>query len=272
MPMTFQGRAIGAPTRLPPISTVGSLSFSRPFNFATPPLSKKAPSKSDTWAETSATFPSPSMTAGFSLPGSPIRSSFMKYSEEPAIIAMEYPGVEILTTPLYTPPLMAFDIVSLFKQRNGENYKLHAKYINPAWAKVTQLIGYDKVWARAEGQYLWDADGQRTLDCVSGFCVSNIGHNHPVVRKALQDLLGETFPNLIQLDCSLLPGLLAEALVKRIPWLGMVYFGTSGREAMEAAIKFARASTGRQRILYADHSYHGVSYGALSVTGHAMWR
>jgi acetylornithine/succinyldiaminopimelate/putrescine aminotransferase len=167
---------------------------------------------------------------------------------------------------------MAFDIVGTFKQRLGENYKLHAKFINPAWAKVTQLIGYDKVWAKAEGCYLWDTDGQRTLDCVSGFCVSNIGHNHPVVRQALRDALNESLPNLIQLDCSLLPGLLAEALVQRIPWLDMVYFGNSGSEAIEAAIKFARASTGKQRILYADHSYHGVSYGALSVTGHSMWR
>lgn len=167
---------------------------------------------------------------------------------------------------------MAFDIVSTFKARLGENYKLHAQYINPAWAKVTQLIGYDKVWAKAEGCYLWDADGQRTLDCVSGFCVSNIGHNHPVVRQALRDALAETLPNLIQLDCSLLSGLLAEALVQRIPWLDMVFFANSGSEAIEAAIKFARASTGRHRILYADHSYHGVTYGALSVTGHAMWR
>jgi len=167
---------------------------------------------------------------------------------------------------------MTYDIVGTFKQRLGENYKLHAKFINPAWAKVTQLIGYDKVWAKAEGCYLWDSDGQRTLDCVSGFCVSNIGHNHPVVRQALRDTLNESLPNLIQLDCSLLAGLLAEALVKRIPWLDMVYFGNSGSEAIEAAIKFARASTGRQRILYAGHSYHGVSYGALSVTGHAMWR
>ena len=173
---------------------------------------------------------------------------------------------------LYTPTLMGFDIVGTFKQRLGENYKLHAKYINPAWAKVTQLIGYDKVWARAEGCYLWDTDGQRTLDCVSGFCVSNIGHNHPVVRQALKDALGESLPNLIQLDCSLLSGLLAEALVRRIPWLDMVFFANSGSEAIEAAIKFARASTGRQRVLYADHSYHGVTYGALSVTGHAMWR
>ncbi|HLY10241.1 MAG TPA: aspartate aminotransferase family protein [Planctomycetota bacterium] len=177
-----------------------------------------------------------------------------------------------MATSLYTPTLMAFDIVGTFKQRLGENYKLHAKYINPAWAKVTQLIGYDKVWAKAEGCYLWDTDGQRTLDCVSGFCVSNIGHNHPVVRQALKDTLGESFPNLIQLDCSLLSGLLAEALVQRIPWLDMVFFANSGSEAIEASIKFARASTGRRRILYADHSYHGVTYGALSVTGHLMWR
>ena len=83
---------------------------------------------------------------------------------------MKRNGVEILKRGLYTPPLMSFDIVATFRQRLGENYKLHAKFINPAWAKVTQLIGYDKTWAKAEGCYLWDTDGQRTLDCVSGFC------------------------------------------------------------------------------------------------------
>lgn len=167
---------------------------------------------------------------------------------------------------------MSFDILKLFHDRLGENYKLHTKHINPAWSKVSQLTGYDKVYARAEGCYLYDVDGKRTLDCVSGFCVSNIGHNHPVLRKALQDALGECLPNLLQLDCSLLSGLLAEAIVQRIPWLDRVYFGNSGSEAIETALKFARCATGRRRILYADHSYHGVSYGALSVTGHAMWR
>ncbi len=167
---------------------------------------------------------------------------------------------------------MSFDLLKTFKARLGENYKLHAKYINPAWAKVSQLTGYDKVYAKAEGCHLWDTEGRRYLDCVSGFCVSNIGHNHPVIRKALQDALSESLPNLLQLDCSLMSGLLAEALVQRIPWLDMVYFGNSGSEAIEAALKFARAATGRRRILYCDHSYHGVTYGALSVTGHKMWR
>ena len=167
---------------------------------------------------------------------------------------------------------MGLDIVGLFHARLGENYALHAKYINPSWAKVTQLIGYDKVYVKAEGCHLWDDNGKRYLDCVSGFCVSNIGHNHPVLRHALRDALDELLPNLIQLDCSLLCGLLAEALVERMPWLDMVFFANSGSEAIEAAIKFARCATGHQRILYANHSYHGVTYGALSVTGHPMWR
>lgn len=167
---------------------------------------------------------------------------------------------------------MSFDILKTFRQRLGENYALHAKYVNPTWARVTQLIGYDKVYAKAEGCHLWDNNGTRYLDCVSGFCVSNIGHNHPVVRQALREALTESLPNLIQLDCSLLSGLLAEALVQRIPWLEMVFFANSGSEAIEAAIKFARCATGRQRIVYAYGSYHGVTYGALSVTGHTMWR
>jgi len=167
---------------------------------------------------------------------------------------------------------LGFDILNLFRQRLGENSKLHAKYINPAWAKSMQLIGYDRIYTRAEGCHLWDKEGRCYLDCISSFCVSNIGHNHPVVRRALADVLAESLPNLIQLDIPLLSGLLAEALVKRIPWLDMVFFANSGSEAIEASLKFARCVTKRPRILYADHSYHGLTYGALSVTGHAMWR
>jgi ornithine--oxo-acid transaminase len=167
---------------------------------------------------------------------------------------------------------MAIDIAGLFRRRLGENYRLHAEHINPTWARVTRLIGYDKIYARAEGCSLFDTAGRRYLDCVSGFCVSSLGHNHPALRRALIETLEESFPNLIQLDCALLPGLLAEALVKRIPWLEMVYFSSSGSEAIETAIKFARCATGKPRILYAEGSYHGVTYGALSVTGHPMWK
>jgi ornithine--oxo-acid transaminase len=172
----------------------------------------------------------------------------------------------------YTASREKFDILKLFQQRLGENSNLHAKYVNPAWVKSMQLIGYDRIYTRAEGCYLWDESGRRYLDCVSSFCVSNIGHNHPVVRRALVEALSESLPNLIQLDIPLLRGLLAEELVKRVPWLDMVFFGNSGSEAIEAALKFARCVTKRPRILYANDSYHGVTYGALSVTGHPMWR
>ena len=174
--------------------------------------------------------------------------------------------------PAPSAPEPTFDLLGLFQSRLGENYRLHAQYINPSWARVAQLIGYDKVYQRAEGCWLFDTEGNRYLDLVSGFCVSNLGHNHPTVREALRQLLSAPLPNLLQLDCSLLSGLLAEELVRRIPWLEMVFFGNSGSEAIEAALKFARCATGRERILHADGSYHGVTFGALSVTGHPMWR
>ena len=172
----------------------------------------------------------------------------------------------------YTPGHMPIDVIELFRRRLGENSRLYSRHINPTWAEAMRLIGYDKAYARAEGCHLYDAEGNRYLDCVSGFCVSNVGHNHPAVREALRQALAEPLPNLIQLDCPLLPGLLAEALLKRIPWLDKVFFMNSGAEAIETAMKFARATTERPRIVYADGSYHGVTFGALSVTGHPMWR
>ncbi len=72
---------------------------------------------------------------------------------------------------------------------------------------------------------------------------------------------------MVQLDCSLLSGLLAEALLKKLPdHLGAVFFCNSGTEANEAAIKFARAATGRPRIISLQGGYHGLTYGSLSLT------
>ena len=89
---------------------------------------------------------------------------------------------------------MSFDILKTFRQRLGENYSLYTEYVNPAWARATHLIGYDKVYTKAEGCHLWDNNGTRYLDCVSGFCVSNIGHNHPVVRQAIMALVRTVDP------------------------------------------------------------------------------
>lgn len=166
-----------------------------------------------------------------------------------------------------------FDLKKIITDRLGENYELHEQYINPTLVKVFRTIGFDKVYARAQGQYLWDKEGNRYLDMLSGFGVFSIGRNHPVVAQAIRDVLEMDLPNMVQMDCSFLSGLLAEALIKHCPpHLNAVFFCNSGTEAVEAALKFARAATGRSKFAYLDHGWHGLSMGSLSIMGNDEFR
>jgi ornithine--oxo-acid transaminase len=167
---------------------------------------------------------------------------------------------------------MGFDLPSLIAARRGEGYDLHARYLNPQLPKMLHAIGFDKVYERAEGAYLYDRDGNRYADFLAGFGVFGVGHNHPVVRQALRDVLDADLADLVQFDCALLPGLLAERLLAKAPEFDRVYFGNSGTEAVEAALKFARYATGRKRILYCSHAFHGLTTGSLSVNGAAEFR
>jgi ornithine--oxo-acid transaminase len=167
---------------------------------------------------------------------------------------------------------MGFDLPGLLAERSGQGYELHARYLNPQRPRMLHAIGFDKVYERAEGGYLYDADGRRYADFLSGFGVFGIGHNHPVVRKALHDMLDAELASMVQFDCALLPGLLAERLLAFAPGLDRVYFCNSGTEAVEAALKFARYATGRSRILYGDHAFHGLTMGSLSVNGATEFR
>jgi ornithine--oxo-acid transaminase len=167
---------------------------------------------------------------------------------------------------------MGFDLPGLLAERSGQGYELHARYLNPQRPRMLHAIGFDKVYERAEGAYLYDADGRRYADFLSGFGVFGVGHNHPVVKKALHDVLDADVASMVQFDCALLPGLLAERLLGYAPGLDRVYFCNSGTEAVEAALKFARYATGRSRILYADHAFHGLTMGSLSVNGAAEFR
>ncbi len=162
---------------------------------------------------------------------------------------------------------MTFSIRDTITSRQGENYALHEKHVNRTLVKVLRTIGFDKVYTRAEGAYLYDADGADYLDFLSGYGVFGVGRSHPVVKKALADVLDMDLANMVQMDCALLSGLLAEELTKRTgPGLDTVFFANSGTEAVEGALKFARAATGRPRLLSLDRAYHGLSFGSLSVT------
>ena len=168
---------------------------------------------------------------------------------------------------------MSFDLGALLDAHRGEAYPLHEEYLNPQLAKVLTTLGFDRTYVRGEGAYLIDDQGGRTLDFLSGFGVFALGRSHPVLKDALHQALDADLPNLAQLDCALLSGLLGRALVERAhDGIRRAVFTNSGAESVEAAIKFARCATGRTRILYADHAFHGLTNGALSLNGGKEFR
>ncbi|MFQ6102076.1 MAG: aspartate aminotransferase family protein [Anaerolineae bacterium] len=125
---------------------------------------------------------------------------------------------------------------------------------------------------RGEGARLWDADGRAYIDCMSGHGVANVGHANPVVLQAI----GEQAHRL-----GVCPGgfyndrralLLAELVRIAPPGLERVFMCNSGAEAVEAALKFARASTGRIKIVAAMRGFHGRTFGALSATWNKQYR
>ena len=168
---------------------------------------------------------------------------------------------------------MTFSVAQLIEERQDEQYDLHRHYINTSLARVQAIIGFDKIYARGEGAYLWDVDGNRYLDLLSGYSVFNLGRGHPVIKQALQEALSLERPNLVKMDCPLLAGLLAEALAKRMPpGLDAVFFVSAGAEAVDTALKFARGATKRPRMLYLDHAFHGLTLGTLPLNGGQQFR
>ncbi|AEM82571.1 aspartate aminotransferase family protein [Streptomyces violaceusniger] len=165
-----------------------------------------------------------------------------------------------------------FDLGKLLAERASERYDLHTRHLNHQLPRMLQTIGFDKVYERGEGAYFWDDEGQDYLDMLAGFGVMGLGRHHPVVRKALHDVLDAGLADLTRFDCQPLPGLLAERLLAHAPHLDRVFFGNSGTEAVETALKFARYATRKPRILYCAHAFHGLTTGSLSVNGEDGFR
>jgi ornithine--oxo-acid transaminase len=161
----------------------------------------------------------------------------------------------------------------ILAERAGEEMALNDRYLNPQLGRIVRALGYDRRWVSGEGAHLIDDRGDRYLDLLSGYGVFALGRNHPEVLAALEEVLAARTANLPQLGVTLLSGALAEQLVGRAPaGIEAMVPANSGTEAVEAAIKLARATTGRPRILYADHAFHGLTLGALSVNGNEEFR
>jgi ornithine--oxo-acid transaminase len=164
-------------------------------------------------------------------------------------------------------------VADLLALRGGEAMSLNDRFLNPQLGRIVRTLGFDREWVHGEGAHLIDAEGNRYLDLLCGYGTFAVGRNHPDVIAALRELMDAHTANLPQLGVSLLPGALAEALVARAPEriVAMVPANT-GTEAVEAAIKLARAATGRPRILYASHAFHGLTLGSLSLNGDEQFR
>ena len=147
-----------------------------------------------------------------------------------------------------------------------ETYENYKQYVNPPLARVMRLSG-SPIEVRASGCTIWDQNGKAYLDFAGGYGVFTLGYNHPRVVEAVRAQLelialsGKTMFNVML-------GRAARRLAELAPGdLQISFWCNSGTEAIEGAIKLARAATGRAKIVGTTDAYHGKTLGALSVSG-----
>ncbi|HVJ09136.1 MAG TPA: aspartate aminotransferase family protein [Acidisarcina sp.] len=151
---------------------------------------------------------------------------------------------------------------------NG-NYGAH---VNPQWVRLLELLGMNTRYVECRGEKLFTEDGRTILDFLSGYCVYNVGHNHPAILDALHRELDRNGPSMLQSHVAETAGELAEVLCRKAGGrLNKAYFCSSGSEGVETAIKFSRAFTRRNGLLAAKAAFHGLSCGALSLMDHGFW-
>jgi len=148
----------------------------------------------------------------------------------------------------------------------------YRSYVNPQWVRLLDALEMNVRYVRASGPYLYTDDGRRIMDFLSGYCVHNTGHNHPYIVEALREELSAEGPAMVQSHVPDLAGELAERLCANAGGsVRKVFFCSSGSEGVEAAIKYARAYTGRTGLVCADGAFHGLTCGALSLMGDPFW-
>lgn len=165
------------------------------------------------------------------------------------------------------------DAKSLEQTRIADLFSAH---INPGQLHFMKLLGFDRiVVSQAEGMHYITADGRRILDFFGGFGSLAFGHNHPRILAARRQFQDEMRHEIAMAFLSQYASALAYNLAEISPGeLSMVFFGSSGSEAMEAAIKLAERfqGPGRSKIIYAENSFHGKTKGALSITDSELYQ
>lgn len=152
-------------------------------------------------------------------------------------------------------------------------HEMWRKFVNPDYIDLLESFDFGRRFTRAEGASLFDENGRKITDFLAGFGVHNIGHNHPRLIRCLHEALDAQEPSMLNVDASLPVAQLAARLSNvSHPDLCRVVFTSSGTEATEAAIKTARAATGRTALVACDGGWHGLTVGSLSLMGDADHR
>jgi ornithine--oxo-acid transaminase len=173
-------------------------------------------------------------------------------------------------------PVHAVDslgVVAEAMSRADEALELAARHLDSSLVDVLRILGFDKKYTSAQGSYLYDAGGRAYLDFHTGEGFASLGHNHPDVSDVLRATLAANLVDGVQLHYSAFAGMLAEELSQRLPrGLDAVFFASSGAEAVDSAMKFARAATRRPRLISCDNSFHGLTLGPLSLVGDEFFK
>ncbi|MCX7796325.1 MAG: aspartate aminotransferase family protein [bacterium] len=160
------------------------------------------------------------------------------------------------------------EILNFDREKTRDLYK---EFVNPGLARLLSLLDFDKNFVKAQGAYIWDDKGNKYIDFLGGYGALNLGHNHPEIISAIERVKDR--PNILQASLNKLSAGLANNLAVISPkGLKHVFFCNSGAEAVESALKLARISTGRKIFVYCTNSFHGKTFGALSVTGRGKYR
>src|SRR3954471_18734451 len=123
-------------------------------------------------------------------------------------------------------------VVSDATARASETLELASRHLDPSLVRVLKILGFDSDYASARGSHLYDAAGRAYLDFHTGEGFATLGHNHPDVRDVLRATLAADLFDGVQLNYSVLAGMLAEALTQRLPaGLDAVFFASTGAEA-----------------------------------------
>ncbi len=191
--------------------------------------------------------------------------------DKPARVMIDAPALDggvrkpNLLTVEQAKDMSVADMTTLFKD-----------HLNPGQLHFMKLLGFNKIKVEtAEGMYYVDQNGRKILDFFGGFGSLALGHNHQRLIAARKQFQDENRHEIAIAFMSQYAAALAKNLAEIAPGdLDMVFLGSSGSEAMEAAIKLAERVAGpkRPRIVYAENSFHGKTRGVLSITDGPLYR